>query len=89
MAKQTSPSRFQAFRFTVFGEGVFPVDMLRYDRCVPDTQEDVALAFTARRDRRHVRLIGYAERGREAQPTGGRWLSFGWGVLEGSVKVVR
>jgi hypothetical protein len=29
--------------FEVEGFGEFPLDMLRYDHCIPDTQEDVSL----------------------------------------------
>ena len=48
--------KFNAYEFTVEGEGQFPVDMLRYDNAVPRTSEDVVVAF-GRRGKRQVTLV--------------------------------
>lgn len=82
--------RFLAFTFDVSGAGRFPVDMLRYDRCVPMGQSDITTAFLSTRlDHRIVHLIGYALIGNRQEPTVARWESFGWTVDPDSVKPVR
>lgn len=79
--------KFNAFTFIVTGSGHFPVDMMRYDRCVPKTQDDISLAFS-RRDDRRVEVIAFTISGNKLEPTIQRWLSFGWPVVAGSVKPV-
>lgn len=77
---------YHAFTFTVHGRGMFPFDMLRYDRCSPLGSADVdGLSGLEHRD---VTLIGYAPKGNIIGPTGARWLSFGWVVKAGSVAVL-
>jgi hypothetical protein len=61
------------FGFEVEGEGNFPTDMLRYDRCWPESTED-ASKFFPNGERRVVRLIGFN------QPNIARWASFLWRV---------
>jgi hypothetical protein len=66
--------------FTVEGRGQFPLDMLRYDSCWPESQADVTeLGAThdrfAEKRARVVTLRGLSE------PTEGRWQSFGWIVI--------
>ena len=68
--------------FVVNGRGAFPVDMLRYDHCYPETQADVDRAFCERGER-VVHLVSrcggkYAA---EQVPTEGRWGSFTWHVI--------
>lgn len=70
------------FRFTVEGALNFPLDMLRYDRCWPASQDDVVrmseavnVGFVERTERRFkITLHGIDE------PTLERWISFGWHV---------
>jgi hypothetical protein len=59
--------------FTVEGQGAFPNDMLRYDRCCPCEQEDVH--WMEGTDRRSAKMISYAR-----PPEPARWNSFGWTV---------
>jgi hypothetical protein len=65
---------------TVNGRGSFPLDMLRYDRCVPlesiDCERIDDVEYT---ERRTVRLVRYSEQGSKA--TAARWSSFGWTIL--------
>lgn len=70
------------YRYTVRGEGVFPVDMLRHDSCWPARQDDVAPVITAQRDERSVTVTGIQP------PTEGRWRSFGW-VVDGGPRRVK
>ena len=75
----TNPMKW-VHRARVEGSGDFPVDMLRYDSCWPDTSDDVAFMGT----------MHYSSRGKRAlvvacySPyvswpfTDKRWLSFGW-----------
>jgi hypothetical protein len=68
-----------AIEFTVEStEGVFPIDMLRYDLCWPATQEDahrIHDGTTQPRTPRNIKLKGLK------LPTFARWRSFGWTVL--------
>lgn len=66
---------FDYREFTVKGNGMFPIDMLRYDNCWPATSEDAAKL--AGRGPREVTL---GTRNRTA-PTVGRWPSFMWRVV--------
>lgn len=63
-------------KFTVEGSKDFPFDMLRYDACYPATSED-AIKLAAR-DSRKITLISTII----AEPTAGRWNSFGWVVID-------
>lgn len=74
------PSR--VFRITVRGTMRFPLDMLRYDACFPETGADVA-AIAASLDRgvneTEVNLLHRTD-DRKWTPTEGRWASFLWAV---------
>ena len=65
---------------------VFPVDMLRYDRCTPDTQEDIAdMVFSVddpTGDPRVITLVHYSHGDKKWLPTYRRWQSFGWRVVK-------
>ena len=67
-------TKFRTFK--VRGGGTFPIDMLRYDRCWPFTQQDVH-AIESERGKRTVTL----ETAHDASPTPSRWNSFLWGVV--------
>jgi hypothetical protein len=65
--------------FKVFGKRPFPIDMLRYDRCWPRTQEDSAkidatLLGGGPKDYVVVELSTM----NDEKPTNDRWMSFGW-----------
>ena len=74
--------------FTVTGKGLFPVDMLRHDRCYPVGVEDstaIEWSFNAERNRktnpvRTVRLASERSAVADMHPCVGRWESFGWNV---------
>jgi hypothetical protein len=68
-------------RFTVEGSGIFPLDMLRYDRCYPRSENDANTAQDGR-VRRQVELLAPNRAEAYWQPTAGRWESFGWKVLK-------
>lgn len=67
-----------AISFTVTGEGAFPFDMLRYDKCWPAWEDQSNLLGTvgAFGTRRNITLSGLK------QPTVARWKSYGWEVRE-------
>lgn len=67
------------YRFTVKGSGVFPLDMLRYDVCYPQEQED-AFKILESPDVRTVTLIKPVD-DKNSTPTPARWQSFGWEVI--------
>ena len=75
--------------FEVEGSGDFPFDMLRYDSCWPvrEGTDTGSLAITYGRPlpMRRIRLARYVFH-RQEVPTSGRWKSFLWRVVEGSVK---
>ena len=74
-------------RYSVEGFAPFPVDMLRYDESWPATELDAGVMERLGDHVRHgpgvvavtVRLATYS-----GEPTGGRWRSFGWTVVDGS-----
>lgn len=72
------PSR--VYDYYVSGKGVFPVDMLRHDRCWPADGDSVAMFDI--RDKRSIRLKSYQ------MPAEGRWLSFGWSVGRDKLYIV-
>jgi len=75
-------------QFTVKGKGSFPLDMLRYDACFPNTQQDVANLDWDRGDRRiarEVTLVAYTSSPRLI-PTTARWSSFMWHVDPDTVR---
>lgn len=67
----------------VAGRGQFPVDMLRYDSCVPSSQADVhAMGVYLDGSANAPRIVAlrmFTEDGRP--PEFDRWHSFGWRVL--------
>jgi len=67
------------FEFTVSGHGVFPYDMLRYDRCWPATEDMSAKLSWDPRSVRAVQQRAVTMKGTRL-PTIGRWHSFGWHV---------
>ena len=68
------------YRYTVEGEGRFPLDMLRFDRAWPASETDSNTIGHALEDGRsstwRVELVS------KRKPTTGRWDSFNWRVLE-------
>lgn len=73
--------------FEVRGTGPFPIDMLRYDSCIPASEADsnvIAVTHTPgyRRDtEKVVKLRKYTAVRGVAPATEGRWQSFGWTVV--------
>jgi hypothetical protein len=74
-----TPMSFYAYRFVVFGNGQFPLDMLRRDRCVPDTPDDCVRAFQQSGER-YVGLVGFAPRGVGYIPSLDSWSEAGWSI---------
>ena len=75
--------------FRVQGSFTFPVDMLRYDQCFPRTTDDAITMIENERDLgdsfckpREIELVKYTDqRTEDLAVTKGRWLSFGWRVM--------
>ena len=66
----------------------FPLDMLRYDQCYPDTEHDSArIEYTL--DASHPIRLRRTVDNKKRMPTEARWKSFGWKVVPGSVKTER
>ena len=72
--------------FTVEGSGYFPVDMLRYDACYPAREEDSHATIFAD-DLRRVTLKHRVLKDEVLTgfPCEGRWKSFTWRVVPGSI----
>ena len=70
------------YRFTVCGQGQFPIDMLRYDSCHPEDEHDsdqIQKTFLDDIKLRFVTLVRYGDARSDAdniEPR--RWESFGW-----------
>lgn len=75
---KTKPTHIET-AITVEGAGRFPLDMLRYDGCVPASSADVS-AMDRNRERRAVNLRRYSVG--PSLPCSARWASFGWSVVE-------
>lgn len=78
--------------FNVVGAGPFPIDMLRHDVCSPEHSADAdmireSLDATVADGPRTIHLIRYAPKG--WTPTEGRWRSFGWLVVDGTLRMER
>lgn len=70
----------------VEGRGSFPVDMLRYDACIPATESDANIIASSQYDPdpttpTRVQLRRFAA-SKASRPTDGRWSSFGWQVVD-------
>lgn len=63
---------------TVTGQGYFPIEMLRYDSCVPMNLEDAQIIALARPDgvTREIKLWRFSYEASKASAA--RWESFGW-----------
>jgi hypothetical protein len=75
--------------YQVMGNGRFPMDMLRYDSSWPKGSSD-AFAIERRNDGERgpsepITLVHWSG-SRQWQPTHGRWSSFSWVVVAGSVE---
>jgi hypothetical protein len=68
--------------FTVQGRFPFPIDMLRYDRCIPKSEGDsgnIAWSFSQGAVQTAVKVVHIGEK--NWKPTTGRWESFLWLVI--------
>lgn len=72
--------------FTVEGGGNFPLDMLRYDRCWPASQEDVWKISTNDLARRQVTLTRLVHN-KNKLPAIDRWASYNWTYLPQSMQL--
>jgi hypothetical protein len=76
----------KTYEFDVSGQGRFPIDMLRYDRCSPASEADSSIVERTF-DLRAARVAGQAQGNQMVRlvgphpPTEGRWQSFGWRVM--------
>ena len=65
-----------------------PLDMMRYDRCTPYSQEDVGelACVEVLRDKKdppiEITFVHYSHGTKTWEPTRDRWRSFGWEVIE-------
>jgi hypothetical protein len=74
----------------VEGTGSFPIDMLRYDRCVPESESDAAeiarlIRYESDDKPKRIALLRFGANPYqiegESRMEYGRWLSFGWRVV--------
>jgi hypothetical protein len=74
-------------QFAVKGRGVFPFDMLRYDRCFPASERDSRLIEDTTHPRRALdpaeTTVTLAMADPKRLPTEARWASFRWTVVDG------
>lgn len=57
----------------------FPIDMLRYDKATPESEQDSGIITSSLQPRSQSQRTVRVVMGRE--PTLGRWESFGWRVI--------
>lgn len=77
MAKAKKDAQQQ---FTVRGRGEFPIDMLRYDRATPATEQDSGVIIRSFRNLRIGDSGPHEVRVSAPRMTYARWQSFGWTV---------
>lgn len=78
--KHAKPSKVYRTILVVEGTGEFPIDMLRYDACCPDTEEDsFELVRREYKGTRTVSLRRFSLNGSPANEA--RWRSRGWRVV--------
>lgn len=65
--------------FTVEGEDHFPIDMLRWDECFPNSGDD-SFKLGYEKNKRKVELGSYHEK--SWNPSKERWNSFAWKIIE-------
>lgn len=79
--------------FKVRGEFLFPLDMLRYDRCFPKTELDAGIIeryqgeSESPRGPTEVGLVSVSASKEVCRPNEQRWTSFQWEVVPGSIQV--
>ena len=70
-------------KFIVTGQSPFPVDMLRFDSCFPETAKDSAVIQSSLQnpepENRSVRLVCVVHR-KSWRPAADRWRARGWAV---------
>lgn len=61
----------------------FPLDMLRYDKCYPQSSVDVdKIHASIRREFDYYKADPFINLVSDKLPTDGRWKSFGWKIEE-------
>lgn len=80
----------KTFRFEVTNPNgyPFPIDMLRYDNCTPDTEQDslkISSTFDAVNASEKIVKVTMRTNDRFV-PTIGRWESFGWKISINRIK---
>lgn len=74
-------TKLYLFRFTVEGTGPFPTDMLRYDSCWPEKENEARSLVDPDPDYSKPRTIHLRRASLNGNgPTILRWNSFGWRV---------
>lgn len=81
-------------RFSVVGGFAFPVDMLRYDGCYPQTETDAnriaaAIRHEDRASKGEPINLERIHDGRDPNLTDARWRSFLWSIVPESVQTER
>jgi len=69
--------KFYRIKYAVEGSGTFPIDMLRYDRACPSSEDYSHII--EREGLRRVELLRFSPAGKSG-PNVERWASFGWKV---------
>lgn len=76
--------KINLYTYAVEGRGHFPIDMLRYDMCWPDSEEDANTLYESTLKvaipRCKIQLSGFRP------PTIDRWISLKWIVVPESIK---
>ena len=84
VTRRRLPKLYRKYEFTVQGNGIFPLDMLRYDSCYPVESTSVnnitdGSYFNPGIYDQGIYTVTLRS---ERAPTIGRWESFGWKVLD-------
>ncbi|HTE37507.1 MAG TPA: hypothetical protein VK634_19765 [Reyranella sp.] len=78
---QKPSTKLYSIKFVVEGRGQFPIDMLRYDQCYPDSQDDSAAIGDGYVGSTRRAVLCTDNVNMNWQPNVARWASFNWRVL--------
>ena len=85
---QVIPLKFCAYQFTVEGSGIFPVNMLTHEVCLPRTNDFSTVAFFLHSGYRRIELIAFRPEGTDFAPLFEVWKNYGWEVNRQSIQIV-
>ncbi len=87
------PTYRTRFQVSPLRSSRFPIDMLRYDGCHPESEQEsyrISSTFPPHHEvPKEPVLLEKLHPEKDPHLTDARWQSFGWGIVDGSVRTER